>query len=201
MNRLDREILKAVLTEEPSMYGIEKTIRKIKKKPNYATVWRHIKKMQKNGLLTTIKASRKNGKLDKRQTEKQILTSKGLATLVIEGDLQKEDLTIIGMRIFQKQFKKLQISAEPFMTDIFSDALLKMKPKVNLKYFDENWFREIYRISILESAKEAIKKHKAKLQKKGVWATNAEIEKESEDDFNRLLNAKDLDGHYIFKKE
>jgi hypothetical protein len=188
MNSLDKEIMTSILTEKQSMYGLEKNL----KKSNYATVWRHIKKMQKEGLLTIAKASRKNGKLDKRGTEKQILTPKGLATLVIEGDLQKGELMKIGMKIFEKEFSKLETSAEPFMTDVFSNALLKIKPKVNLKYFDENWFREIYWISILESGKEAIKKYKEKYQNKGIWATDAELEKETVDTFDRLMNGEHL---------
>jgi DNA-binding PadR family transcriptional regulator len=194
MNTLDREIMKAILIEEQSMYGIEQYLKKNGMKSNYATVWRHIKRMQKENILTVTKPPRKNGKLDKRKTEIPTLTPKGLATLMIEGDLQREELFSVGRKSFEKYFtKKLPNSAEPFMTDVFSDALLEMKPKVNLKFFDENWFREIYWISILESGKKAIKKYKEKFEKEGIWATDAELEKESAEDLDRLLNAlKDL---------
>ena len=193
MNKLDREILKAILIEEKSMYSIEKYLSENGVKSNYATVWRHIKAMQKEGILSIARATRINGNLDKRRTELTKLTPKGLATLIIEGNIQKDELTKIGLKIFQKQFVKMPNSAEPFMIDVFSNALLKVKSKVNLKDFDENWFREIYWISILESGKEAIKKYRQKFEKEGIWATDAEREKEFEDIFDRLLNGEELE--------
>jgi DNA-binding PadR family transcriptional regulator len=86
MNRLDKEIMMALLGSQPSMYGLEKSL----EGTNYATVYRHIKRLQKNGLLSTTKVPRKNGKLDKRGTEKPELTTKALATLIIDGDLKKK---------------------------------------------------------------------------------------------------------------
>ena len=80
------------------------------------------------------------------------LTSKGLATLMIEGNLQKKEFLSVGRKIFEKYFKKMPISTEPFMTDVFSDTLLEIKPKVNLKFFDEKWFREVFNIAFNKSA-------------------------------------------------
>lgn len=172
MDRLDKEILKAILTEEQSIYQIKEQI----KGSNYATIWRHIKKMQKEGLLTVSEAQRKNGKPDKRKTILPKLTNKGIATLLIDGDLQKEELFPIGQRIFLKTYKKIPISAEPFFTDVFSDSLLELKPKVNLKYFDEEWFREISRDVWKKSAEKAVKKYQAKFEKEGIWATETELQ-------------------------
>lgn len=171
MDRLDKEILKAILTEEQSIYEIRENI----KGSNYATVWRHIKKMRKEGLLTFSDAQRKNGKPDKRKTMLPKLTNKGIATLLIDGDLQKEELFRIGRRVFLKTYKKIPISAEPFFTDIFSDSLLELKPKVNLKYFDEEWFLEISRDAWRKSAVKAVKKYQAKFEKEGIWATEKEL--------------------------
>jgi DNA-binding PadR family transcriptional regulator len=199
MDRLDTEIMKAILIEEKSMYRLEKSLKENGTKSNYATVWRHIKRMQKEGLLTVIKALRRNGKLDKRQTEITTLTPKGLATLMIEGDLQKEELAKIGLRSFQHNFSNLPLSAEPFMTDVFSEAILKMKPKVSLKYFDEKWFKEIYRISILEAGKEAMQKYEKEFQKKGIWATDEENEKAHRDIFDRIFDGEDI-GQFFSEK-
>jgi len=172
VDRLDKEILKAILTEEQSIYEIRENI----KGSNYATVWRHIKKMRKEGLLTFSDAQRKNGKPDKRKTMLPKLTNKGIATLLIDGDLQKEELFRIGRRVFLKTYKKIPISAEPFFTDIFSDSLLELKPKVNLKFFDEEWFREISRHVWRKSAEKAVKKYRAKFEKEGIWATEKELQ-------------------------
>lgn len=43
----DRNIMIALLTPQKSMYELDQTLKKLKKKSNYATVYRHIKKMQK----------------------------------------------------------------------------------------------------------------------------------------------------------
>lgn len=180
MKRLDRDIMIALLSPQQSIYGLEMEVKKSNPKSNYATVWRHIKRMQKNGLINTTKAPRKNGKLDKRKTEIPTLTSKGLATLLIEGDLQKKELFSVGRRIFLKTYKKLPISAEPFFTDIFADSLLEIKPKVNLKSFDENWFREVSVIAFNKAAIKAVKKYQDKFEKEGIWATEKELQ-ESQD--------------------
>jgi len=186
MNRLDRDIMMALLFPQQSIYRLEMEVRKHNPKSNYATVWRHIKRMQKNGLLNTTKAPRKNGKPDKRRTEIPTLTSKGLATLLIEGDLQRKELFSVGRRIFLKTYKKLPISAEPFFTDIFADSLLEIKPKVNLKFFDENWFREVSAITFNKVATKAVKKYQAKFEKEGIWATEKELQ-ESQDQFWSLF--------------
>jgi len=182
MDRLDREIMKTILAEAQSIYSVNEVLNKKGEKANYATVWRHIKKMQKDSLLAVVEARRKNGKADQRKTEILRLTNKGLATLLIEGDLQRKELFSVGMRIFLKTYKKLPISVEPFFTDIFADSLLELKPKVNLKFFDENWFRKVSNITFNKAARKAVKKYQAKFEKEGIWATEKELE-ESQDQF------------------
>ena len=186
MDRLDKEIMKTILAEEQSIYSVNEVLRKKGEEANYATVWRHIKRMQKEGLLTVVEARRKNGKADQRKTEILKLTNKGIATLLIEGDLQKEELFSVGRRIFLKTYKKLPISAEPFFTDIFADSLLELKPKVNLKFFDENWFHEVSDIAFNKAAKKAVKKYQSKFEKEGIWSTEKEL-KESSDQFWSFL--------------
>lgn len=186
MNRLDRAIMMAMLTSEQSMYGLEQTLKKKMKESNYATVWRHIRKMQKEGLLTTVKVPRKNGKFDKRGTEKPELTWKGIATILIEGDLQEKELG--AMNIFQDEFSKIPISARPFMMDVFCDALLEIKPKVNLKFFDEKYFRETYLNATIDASVKAVKKYRAKFEKEGIWATEEEMEEEADRLFKNVLN-------------
>lgn len=186
MDRLDKEIMKTILAEEQSIYSVNEVLKKKGEDANYATVWRHIKKMQKDSLLTVVEARRKNGKADQRKTEILKLTNKGLATLLIEGDLQKRELFFVGRRIFLKTYKKLPISAKPFFTDIFADSLLEIKPKVNLKFFDENWFREVSAITFNKVATKAVKKYQAKFEKEGIWATEKELQ-ESQDQFWSLF--------------
>lgn len=183
MNRLDREIMKAMLASEQSIYGL---VNEKMKKSNYATVWRHIRRMQKEGLLTTAKVLRKNGKLDNRGTEKPSLTPKGLATLLIDGDLQEKELG--AMNIFQDELSKIPASARPFMIDVFCDALLEMKPKVNLKFFDERYFRETYLNATLNAIERATKKYQAKFEKEGIWASEAEMEEQAKELFEDVLN-------------
>jgi len=153
MNRLDREILKAVLIDQKSKYGLEAYLKKNGIKSNYATVWRYINRMKKDGLLTIIKPSRKNGKLDKRRTEKPVLTPKGMATLIIEGDLQKEEIRIAVLKFLQKKLSDMPNKFWKIIPieDVFADVLLKLKPKVNLKYFDENYFTEIFVTELFNS--------------------------------------------------
>jgi len=151
MDRLDREIMKTILAEEHSMYGIEKAVRENIENSNYATVWRHIKKMQKDGLLNLVQ------KMDKRRTKMPTLTRKGLATLLIEGDLQEEELLSAGQKLYLAYFgESLLMSIKPFMAGIFSDALLRIKPKVNLKFFDEEYFDELLLTSFVESLLETL---------------------------------------------
>jgi len=186
MDRLDREIMKTILAEEQSIYSVNKVLKKEGEKSNYATVWRHIKKMQEGSLLTFVEARRKNGKADQRKTEMLKLTNKGIATLLIDGDLQEKELFSVGRKIFLKTYKKVPLSAEPFFTEVFADSLLELKPKVNLKFFDENWFREVSNITFNKTAKKAIKKYQAKFVKEGIWATEKELE-ESSDQFWSLF--------------
>jgi hypothetical protein len=135
MNRLDQEILKAILIDQKSKYGLEAYLKKTGVKSNYTTVWRHINKMKKDGFLTIIK------QLDKRRTEKPILTLKGMATLIIEGNLQKKELRSAIQKILQNKFSHIpDIFWRMIPIEAITDIVLKIKPKVNLKYFDEEYF-------------------------------------------------------------
>lgn len=167
MDRLDREIMKTILAEEQSIYSVNEVLKKEGEKSNYATVWRHIKKMHENGLLTVDKARRKNGKADQRKTEILNLTNKGLATLLIEGNLQEKELSSVGQKFFQRHFSgKLLTLINPVMASIFSDAMLRIKPRVNLKFFDEKYFDELLVTSFVESLVETLPKTKLKLNTK-----------------------------------
>jgi len=197
MNRLDRDIMIALLGSQQSMYGLEKSL----EDTNYATVYRHIKRMQKNGLLSTTKVPRKNGKLDKRGTEKPELTTKGLATLIIEGDLEKEDLTKVMNKTLAKDYSDLSPTfiARTNVDEIFPNTILRMRPKINLKYFDEKYFNETFNISLAEALFDALKKHdfekdtiiraKAeKLRKKYVTSAQMEILRKLKQQFIREKN-------------
>lgn len=200
MNRLDREIMKAILADNrQSIYRIEEYLRKNLKKElketgikvNYASVWRHIKKMQKDDLLYVKENLRKNGKPDKRETEMPELTPKGLATLMIDGDLQEEELRKANEKIFQKDFEKILPKKDFFMlkpvfADVFSKSLLEIRPKINLKFFDEKWFYQIYYKTVSSNIKHAIKKYRPEFEKEGVWLSEEEAEKEVVDFLGNL---------------
>ena len=197
MNRLDRDIMLALLGSQQSMYGLEKSL----EDTNYATVYRHIKSMQKIGLLSTTKVPRKNGKLDKRGTEKPELTTKGLATLIVDGDLKKEDLTKVMNKTLDKDYSDLPATfiAKTNVDEIFPNTILRMRPKINLKYFDEKYFNETFNISLAESLFDALKKHDSKknttlrknakkLRKKYVTSAQMELLRKLKQQFIREKN-------------
>jgi hypothetical protein len=148
MDRIDKEIMMALLHSQRSMYGLEKSL----EDTNYATVYRHIKRMQKEGLLSATGALRKNGKNDERGTQKPELTFKGLATLIIEGELQKEQLQRAAMKALQSDFGvSIQLLLGTRIDEIFASTLLKIRPKLNLKCFDGQYFNQVFNTSLLES--------------------------------------------------
>ena len=188
MNRLDREILKAVLIEQKSKYGLEAYLKKNGIKSNYATIWRHIDKLKKDGLLRITKPSRKDGKLDKRKTEKPVLTPKGMATLIIEGNLQKDETRSIMLKFIDKKLS--HITDIKFwkiapIQDVYADAVLKIKPKVNLEYFDEDYFTEtlvteLFQSFFTEPMIESIFEYLEKINPEDVMKTLDEINKVAE---------------------
>ena len=196
MNRLD--ILKALLiNEKSSIYKLQKILKENRVSSNYTTVWRYVKRMQKEGLLITTQDLRKNGKSDERETEILDLSLKGLATVLIEGDLQEEELWIIGTKSLEKDFSKVEPSAKTFMTDVFSDSLSALKPKVNLEFFDEKWFRDVYLDCILEACAKAKKKYQVEFEKEGIWETEKEIRDRADELINSL---KELNPRNVFQK-
>jgi DNA-binding PadR family transcriptional regulator len=176
MNRLDKEIMLVLLVPQQSMYGLVKNL----KDANYATVWRHIKKMEKEGLLTTEKASRKNGNPDKRRTEIPDLTTKGLATLLIKGDLQKEEIMHAGKKLLEQEFSTAPMRFKPYFDEILTRTLLKMKPKVNLEFFDEEYFKELMAMSMVQSLIEVLPKINVKtMSVKGIMKFDADLKKKA----------------------
>ena len=171
MDRLDKEILKAVLFGDKSMYGLEKYLKENGVKSNYATVWRHIKRMQKENLLSITKSRRKNGRYDRRRTERPVFTSKGLATLLINGDLQKEELKHLGLKLLEKE--ELKDLPKPLLRilpveDVFDSIVSKIRPRVNLEFFDEKYFDELFWTSFIEVAIEELPKIKFKGNKETI---------------------------------
>ena len=154
----DMKILKALLIPQKSLYELEKNLKGTLIDSNYATVYRHIEKMRTEGLIRTAKTQRKNGKQDKRETKKPELTLKGLATVLIEGDLEKEELASAIRRVLQNEFNKLpqEFLTKAKMDNVIANMLLKLRPKVNLKYFDEEYFIDVLVDSFASSLEEAI---------------------------------------------
>ena len=113
-----------------------------------------------NYFSSSYQTLRKNGKPDKRGTEKLELTHKGLATLLIEGDLQKDELVEAGRISLQESFGILPAGflRGVNLEEIFANIFLKMKPKVNLKFFDETHFSRTLMLSFMETVIEAVPK-------------------------------------------
>jgi len=152
MATLDREIMTALLLPQPSKYELwNKTLNK---KYPYATILRHIKDLEKNGLITTQKAIRKNGKLDNRKTERLTLTEFGLATLIVKGNLNDKEYKLATERLLPKEFAQIRflarglgVTSEVILKSIFD----KVKPKVNLEYFNQQYFKETFLVSFAET--------------------------------------------------
>lgn len=175
MDTIDRKILKAIFTEKDSIYRAEKDSIK---GSSYATVWRHIQKMEKDKLLTFVEAHRKDGQIDKRKKGKPILTTKGVATLLIDGDLKKEELLTVGTELFLQYFgQKTFLIIQPLFAKIFSDALVSLKPKVNLKYFDNEYFVEVFLTSLVESLIENLPTSNVKIDQKDLQKLLSAIRK------------------------
>ena len=107
--------------------------------------------MKNDGLLAVTKPLRKDGKPDKRGTEKPILTPKGMATLIIDGNLQKEELISALRKLLQTGFTRVpDIFWRIMPIEPIADIVLKMKPKVNLNDFDEEYFTKTLLTDLFE---------------------------------------------------
>jgi DNA-binding PadR family transcriptional regulator len=157
MDRIDKKILLGLLGTQQSMYSLEKSLTGT----NYATVYRHIRKMQKEGLVIGVSGERKNGSKDARNTTSPKLTSKGKATLIIEGELEKTELIEALKRQLAKNYSDLSASfvSGSHVDEVYINLFEKVKHKINLKYFDETYFNQILNISFIESIFETIKNH------------------------------------------
>lgn len=151
MNILDREIMTALLKPQPSKYELWKTLNK---KYPYATILRHIEKLEKSSLITTQKAKRKNGKLDNRKTVTLSLTDFGLATIIMKGSLNDKEYKLATEKLLPKEFAQIRflarglgITSEVILKSIFD----KVKPKMNLEYFNQEYFEETFLISFAET--------------------------------------------------
>ena len=164
-------ILKNLLVSPiTSMYALTKNI----EGSTFSTVRRNLYKLQDNELV-------KIGTPEKRKAMRLELTSKGIATLVIEGELKEEELREVNKRIFRKDFPSLSpkesFYLEPLFVDVSSKTLLEIRPKFNLKFFDEKWFLNIYYRTLERNISKVIKKHHVEFEKAGIWVSEAEEEK------------------------
>ena len=181
---IQMEILKTLLVlPQSSIYKLNKSI----KDSTFSTVRRNIYKLKNDGLI-------KIGEPEKRKAMSIILTLKGLATVLIDGNLTKEELIIADRITLKKNNPKLSQEIfsiiEPYFSDISCDTLLELKPKVNLKYFDEKYFRKIYLDSTFKAIENAIEKYHIKFEKEGIWATETERQEAGKkfwDDFLKEL--------------
>ena len=189
MDILDREILIALLGSHRSLYALEKSL----EVSSYPTIHRHTKELQEKELLIIRRGQlRKDGKIDQRKTGIPELTPKGLATLLIEGDLEEEELKRAVTKTLQKDFALLPPTflGTSNVDKIFSDTLLRMRPKINLKFFDENYFNEVFNVSLGQSILENFKDFKtprSKIKKKEAMKLRKKyISNQTIEDFRKL---------------
>jgi len=190
------EILKVLLVSpQTSMYKLAKRING----STFSTIRRNIYRLRDIELL-------KVGEPEKRKAMKIELTSKGLATLLIDGDLQEKELKEENKEIFRKHYQersslksdqqsdayasaiflddllvdkkrlspKLCSLIESYFGEVFVNSLLEIKSKVNLKFFDPEWFYEVYVKAIGNAVFKAREKYLFEFEKAGIWATEEE---------------------------
>lgn len=189
MNMLEIQILKTLLAKESltkkglSIYELNKTLREAKVKTNYTTVWRHLKRMLKEKLIEIAEKG-------KRKAQLLTITDKGIATYLLKGNPSKEELLQIGLEFHREFINKLKgkeaFLVKDILKEVFANSLLKIKPKVNLEFFDNKWFREVWVDATLESLNEAVKKYKTEFEKAEIWESKEERIKEVEDLINLL---------------
>ena len=114
MNRLDQEILHAILLEDMSIYRLQKKINF-----PYPTVWRHIKKLQKDLCVDVCEVKTKKGKIDQRNTQMVSLTFKGLVMFMFEGDVGKYWANAKAQdEVSDKFFERLKVKRESFLEPV-----------------------------------------------------------------------------------
>jgi DNA-binding MarR family transcriptional regulator len=152
---LDRKIMIALLKPQRSMYELADSL-----KEPYASVLRHVKKLEIDKLVKTEKGVKKDGKPDNRETKSLRLTEFGLATLAVSGEVSDKELRLVAERIFLKMSPKLQslmnesgILGESILRIVFD----RVRPKINLDCFDQEYFDKTFLISMAEYLDETVR--------------------------------------------
>lgn len=154
MNTIDNvAILKALLPESSrSIYVLRDELKeKLAEKNievNYPTLRRRINKLVDEGFINVEEGVRKNGRVDQRGTKNLSLAFKGLVKLILEAELsESESRTIVNRVLGKPQYKKLEMAKKSSIQQISTDAIRKsfyeLRPKVNLKYFDEDYVQQL----------------------------------------------------------
>jgi DNA-binding MarR family transcriptional regulator len=190
VNILEMEILKTLLAREDiSIYELNKILGK-----NYVTVWRHVKRMLDDGLLKM-----KYGESG-RITELLQVTDKGIATVLLKGNLSEKELFDIGRKGSQIDFPDLSLQETNFIAECFADSLIEIKPKVNLEFFDEQWFKEVFRNATVKAIAKGVKKHRKEFEEKGIWISREEYVKEREEFWKVFLRSWKKHGGVVFEE-
>jgi hypothetical protein len=159
MDELDREVMIALLQPQSSRYKLWKNM--LDRKFPYKTMSERIRKLQEDKLLEVERAKKKNGKLDNRKTQRLTLTDRGLATLILKENVDDKELRLASQRIFLRMSRRLQslmdnsgLSGESILRSVFD----RMKPKINLDCFNQEYFEDTFLISMAEYLHETHKK-------------------------------------------
>jgi len=192
MDTIDRQIMTALLLPQKSMYELTMSIEQSKYLKKYPTIRRHVKNLAKDGLIEVEEGTRKDRKFDNRKTQKLKLTDRGLATLILKENLTDKELRLASQRIFLKMSSKLQkamnvsgISGESILRNVFD----RMKPKINLDYFDREHFENAFLISMAEYLHETYTKASVDRMEKIRKQPMPRVSKETISLMNEILEA------------
>ena len=141
---VDNYILKAIFPEDGiSVYGVWKKVDAEKgKKSSYRTMERHVLKLSEDGLIRKMRSN------DARGTWNLKLTMKGLVFIILNAGLSDADVRKVFQRFLKGQgLRKLGVFSNPTLlgqlpVNVLRKALIDVRPKVNIDFYDEKYAME-----------------------------------------------------------
>ena len=141
---IQRKILLALLNgSKESKYRLQKET-----SLSYPTLLTYIDDLVNEGYIETGRGTRKNGKPDRRGTTSLKITTKGLAWLILKGELEDEEL---ALAIEKATTNRHPILIPSFWINIigespkiiFENIIRRLRPRVNFEFFDEKYFSAV----------------------------------------------------------
>lgn len=176
MNTLDLLILETLLAENTvtnqlqtagtTIYQLTQKLRRQKPDANYTTTWRHVKNMAKQNLIQIIGQG-------KREATLLAITNKGIATYLLKANPNLDKLLKLSSQqtrdIWGQLKGKEALLTREFFSEILATSIEALKPRVNLEFFSEEWFREALNQAYQEAWDKAIAKYESEFVKAGIW--------------------------------